>query len=88
MQYMHAFVLLIPNSSPNPRVVHNKQWFIQPFARSASYISSVRLWNSLPPDVVNIIVLLQQNILVNITVMFCVYFTMLVSFSFELYFFT
>ena len=49
--------LLIPNTNPNSRVAHNKQ-FIQPFARTTSFfnsyfISSVRLWNSQPSVVVN-----------------------------------
>ena len=49
--------LLVLHPNPNLRVSHEK--LVQPFARTSAlfFISSVRAWNSLPPDIYSIIVL-------------------------------
>ena len=50
------FVLFTYHPQPNLRMNHNKQ-LLQPFARTVSFsyscfISTVKLWNSLPSDIV------------------------------------
>ena len=48
--------LFIFQHNPNPRLYHSK-YLVQPFAKTVSFfnsyfVSSVRLWNSLPNEVV------------------------------------
>ena len=50
------FVLFTYHPQPNLRINHNKQ-LSQPLARTVSFscsyfVSSVKLWNCLPPDIV------------------------------------